>query len=120
MSLRQTWTIFTSGSANSLAGVWAAKFWIVLPALLALPMVMLFGEGDYLAPILGALWFCAFLYGRRVRQGAEKGSVRAAQGLQIVIWSLPLSAMLLLYSISLALEGGWRWSPPSDGWFLTP
>jgi hypothetical protein len=47
-------------SLVSVAGIWAAKIWIVLPALVSLPIMWLFGEGDYIVPVWGLLWMACF------------------------------------------------------------
>jgi len=51
----------------TLKGIYLAKLWIVAPALVALPVMWLFGEGDYIVPILGILWALCFLRGQRIR-----------------------------------------------------
>jgi hypothetical protein len=64
----------------TIKGMWAAKIWIVLPALIGLLIMWAFGEGDYIVPVWAALWAMCFVAGIRIRAGAARGTVRRSQG----------------------------------------
>lgn len=100
----------------TLKGIYLAKLWIVAPALIALPVMWLFGEGDYVVPILGVLWALCFLRGLRIRANAPLNSVERSQGFHISLWSFILAAVMATLTVSFVVGGIWRWKPPAHGW----
>lgn len=100
----------------TLKGIYLAKFWIVAPALIALPVMWLFGEGDYIVPILGVLWALCFLRGLRIRANAPLNSVERSRGFQISLWSFILAATMATLTIAFVAGGIWRWKPPTHSW----
>lgn len=100
----------------TLKGMYLAKLWIIAPAFVALPVMWLFGEGDYIVPILGVLWTLCFLRGRRIRANAPLNSVERSRGFHISLWSFILAAMMAVLTVSFVAGGIWRWKPPAHDW----
>lgn len=100
----------------TLKGIYLAKLWIIAPALIALPVMWLFGEGDYIAPILGLAWALCFLKGLRIRANAPPNSVERSRGFHICLWSFILAAIMAILTISFVVGGVWRWKPPTHDW----
>jgi hypothetical protein len=96
-------------SGVTLAGIWAAKIWIVLPALVALPIMWLLGEGDYIVPVMGLLWVGCFFVGQRIRTSALIGSVERSQGFHVSVWSFILAAMMFVLTAIFIADGSWHW-----------
>ena len=113
-------TLYTRKERENLAkatvglrGIWAAKIWIVLPALFALPMIWLFGEEDYIAPIVYALWIWCLRLGLRFYRTGSVGSVRKSMGLHTIIWSAFFAVMTFVWTLAILVDGNWRWVAPS-------
>lgn len=92
-----------------LKGMWAAKIWIVLPTIISLPILLLFGEGDYIIPILALLWAIIFCVGIRIYRSAQIGTVRRSQGFWMSLWSLILAILMAAMAAIFAISGSWRW-----------
>ena len=90
---------------NPMTGYMSAKIWIIAPALAALAIMFVFGEGDYIVPVLGILWFGISIYGWRLWRTAPAKSHVSARGFRIAFWSSILSLICLVLTTSLLLEG---------------
>ena len=89
-------------------GLWAAKLWIVLPVVISLPVIWVFGEGDYIAPVLSALWLGCLIVGLRTYRSSAVGTVRHSMGLHTIVWSTIFALMTLVWTVVLAVGGAWR------------
>jgi len=98
---------------TTLKGIWLAKIWIVAPALAVIPIAVLMGEGDYLVPLMGALWLACFAFGQNMRRSAAIGTVRRSAGFQISMWSGILCVLMLIVTAAFLAEGRWRYEPPA-------
>ena len=96
-----------------LRGIWAAKLWIVLPVFVALPLMWLFGEGDYIVPILCGLWLSCVWLGFRFYRTGSIGSVRKSMGLHTIIWSAFLALVTFAGTLAILIDGNWRWTAPA-------
>ena len=103
------------GPFVTLKGMYLAKLWIIAPALIALPIMWAFGEGDYIVPIMCVAWALCFLRGIRVRKNAPLKSVERSRGFWISFWSFILAAIMMMLTISFVVDGEWRWKPPTHG-----
>lgn len=103
----------TYGTAVGLRGLWAAKLWIVFPAIASLPFLWIFGEGDYVVPILSMLWMGCFILGMHFYRSGAAGTVRRSMGLHTAVWSAFLAFVMLVWTIALVIGGTWRWTPPN-------
>lgn len=99
---------------TAVKGMWAAKIWIILPALVALPIMWIFGEGDYIVPVLAVLWSTSFLIGLKIRANAPKGTVRRSQGFWVSLWSFCLALVTIALTILMISENEWRLCPPTE------
>jgi len=88
-------------SRAAVAGLFSANLWVVLPALALLPIMGVFGEGDYIVPIAAIMWAALFFYGLRVRRVAQPGSLARSRGFWISFWSAILALMMLIITITL-------------------
>ncbi|HEX7752199.1 MAG TPA: hypothetical protein VF440_07320 [Novosphingobium sp.] len=98
----------------TIKGMWAAKIWVVLPAVVGLLIMLAFGEGDYIVPIWAILWSACFVVGLRIRARAEKGTVRRSQGFWVSFWSFWLALLMIAMTIILVSENRWKWCSPKD------
>ena len=96
-----------------LRGIWAAKIWISLPVLVALPVIWLFGEGDYIAPVVCALWIFCLRLGLRFYRTGSVGSVRKSMGLHTIIWATFFAILTFAWTMAILVDGNWRWAAPS-------
>jgi hypothetical protein len=101
-----------AGATVGLRGLWAAKLWIVLPVIIALPVMWLFGEGDYIVPILCALWLGCLRLGLKFYRSGDVGTVRKSMGLHTMVWSALLALMTFALTVAIAADGNWRWVAP--------
>jgi hypothetical protein len=101
-----------AGATVGIRGLWAAKLWIMLPVLVALPVMWLFGEGDYIAPILCALWVGCFWLGLRFYRSSEVGTFRQSMGLHTIVWSALFALMTFAWTVAILVDGNWRWVAP--------
>jgi hypothetical protein len=101
--------------APGLRGMWAAKPLIALPPFLALPILLAFREGDYIAPIVGALWTLTAVYGNRLRIAAKPGSSIRFKGFCVTLFSIIGALSMFALTAAFIADGVWRWTPP--GWW---
>jgi hypothetical protein len=104
----------TAPAFVTIKGMWAAKIWIVLPALIGLPIMWAFGEGDYIVPIWAVLWSGCFVIGLSIRARAAKGTVRRSQGFWVSFWSFWLALLMIVMTAMVISENDWKWCPPRD------
>ncbi|WP_076745232.1 hypothetical protein [Sphingomonas jeddahensis] len=90
-----------------LAGIYSPASFVVLPAIASLPIMAVEGEGDFIVPVMGAMWaalsFTAFCVGR----GFEKQSVRRACATGAAVWSLLLALAMFGMTMAFMADGGW-------------
>jgi len=97
-----------SDAMVGLIGFCAAKLWILLPVVVSLLLMWVFGEGNYVAPVLCILWVgCVFL-GLRFYRSSTAGTVRQSMGIHTIVWSLILAVMTFAWTIALVVGGVWR------------
>ena len=104
-----------SQATVGLRGIWAAKLWIVLPAAISIPVMWIFGEGDYIVPFLCISWAGCFVLGQRFYKASAVGTVRESIGLHTMVWSAIFALMTLVWTLALVVDGNWRWTTP--GWW---
>lgn len=98
---------------TQLQGMWAAKPLLAAPALIALPIMLAFGEGDYIVPILGFLWSLCAIYGNRMRLAAPPGSTRRFTGFWVCLWSTIGALAMFAVTAAFIADGVWRWTAPA-------
>ncbi len=94
---------------NFLAGMYGAGLYIGLTILLTLPVMWLLGEGDYILVVISALYAMLFVYGRRKRRSAEKGTIQKSIGSWIAICSAIISVGSMILAFVFFQSGGWRY-----------
>lgn len=67
--------------------------------------MQVFGEGDYIVPVLGVMWAVLGIYGVRLRQSAPRGTERRARGFWIALWSIILSVAMFGLSAVFFVSG---------------
>lgn len=85
----------------------AAKLWIVGPALLALLIMAIFGEGFYILPVMAVMWAATFIIGWRMRRAALPGTFRRAVGFWVCLWSAVLAVVMITVSLGMLGDGTW-------------
>jgi hypothetical protein len=95
-------------STNRLAGLSTANLWVVVPALVSLPIMGIFGEGDYIVPVLGMLWAGLFVLGLRMRRSAPAGNVARSRSFWICLWSFILSGLMIVVTVAFIADGAWQ------------
>jgi hypothetical protein len=93
---------------SNLTGLYLASPWLAVPALLSIPILILFGDGDYIIPVLGVMWLASLIYALRVRKLAAPGSVRRATAFWVAIWSLILVFIMFGMTVAFCVTGQWR------------
>ena len=88
--------------------MYSAGLFIAIPALVVAGIGILFGEGDYLIPIMAILYACMFVFGNRMRRAELRGTVRRSRGFWIAIYSIMLSGMCIAMTLTFLLAGEWR------------
>jgi hypothetical protein len=93
---------------SNLTGLYLAGPWLAVPALLSIPILMLFGDGDYTIPVLGAMWLTSLICALRIRKLAPPGSVRRTTALWVAVWSSLLVFVMFGMAITFWIAGQWR------------
>ncbi|MFC0588510.1 hypothetical protein ACFFF7_03705 [Novosphingobium aquiterrae] len=106
--------MMVGSSLVTLKGLWLAKIWIVAPVLIALILMLIFGEGDYIVPVLAILWTTTFFIGNRIRVRNEPGTLQRSAGFHTSFWSFWLALLCFAMTIVLIAENDWRRCPPRD------
>ena len=75
-----------AASASAVGGMWDAKLYIASPAILALMISWMFGEGDYLVAVIAASYGILLVYGEWMRRQAKPQSRKRFKALWI-IWA---------------------------------
>lgn len=87
-----------------LAGVWMA-----VPALLALPIIGVFGEGDYIVAVMAIMYAALFAFGLRIHRSSELHTSRRSRGFWICVYSVMFFIVCGGMALAFSLSGEWRY-----------
>lgn len=89
-------------SRTRLSGMYLAGPWTVVPAIAALPIIAVAGEGDYIIVVLGVLWLALLAGAFYVRRRSDVGTVGRSCATWVASYSGALAVMMFAMAIAIA------------------
>ena len=89
--------------------MYGAGFYVGLAILPTLPIMWVFGEGDYILLIIAIIYAALLAFGIGKRRRSAARSIQRSLGMWIAIYSAIMCIGSLALALTFFFSGGWRY-----------